>query len=177
MSRLGQVLAVVFSVGLTVFIVAFRNQMGWLEEYGYLGAFIISALASATIIVPAPGWLSVVALAAVLNPFWVGVASAMGATLGEMNGYLLGFGGRSAVEKVRGYARVEGWMKRWGGRTIFVLALIPNPLFDVAGMASGALRFPLWKFILFGGAGRVIKYLCIAYAGAWGFHHFSSWFS
>jgi membrane protein YqaA with SNARE-associated domain len=175
--RLGQVLAVVFSVGLTVFIVAFRDRVGWLEEYGYLGAFIISALASATIVLPAPGWLSVMALAGVLNPFWVGVSSALGGTLGEMNGYLLGCGGRAAVEKTRGYARVEGWMKRWGSWTIFVLAVIPNPLFDVAGMASGALRFPLWKFILFGGAGRVLKHLGYAYFGAWVLDHLPSWFS
>src|SRR3990170_819238 len=113
--RLGQVLAVVFSVGLTVFIVAFRDRVGWLEGYGYLGAFVISALASATIVLPAPGWLSVMALAAVLNPFWVGVSSALGGTMGEMNGYLLGFGGRAAVEKARGDARAEGWRKRRGG--------------------------------------------------------------
>jgi len=177
LSRLWQVIAIVFSVGLTVFIVAFRDHMGALENYGYLGAFVISALASATIVLPAPGWLSVVALAAVLNPFWVGVASGLGGTLGEMNGYLLGYGGRGAVQKARGYARVEGWMKRWGSWTIFVLAVIPNPLFDVAGMASGALKYPLWKFLLFGGTGRLIKHLGYAYAGRWGFHQFSSWFS
>jgi membrane protein YqaA with SNARE-associated domain len=170
-------MAVVLSLGITVFIFVFADRVTWLGTYGYLGAFVISLLATATIIIPAPGWLSVVALAAVLNPFWVGVASMLGGTIGEMNGYLLGFGGRAAVEKVRGYPRIEGWMRRWGGWTIFVLALIPNPLFDVAGMASGALRFPVWKFIVFGGAGRFFKNMAYAYGGAWGLHHLGPWFS
>ncbi|PIZ25416.1 MAG: DedA family protein, partial [Chloroflexi bacterium CG_4_10_14_0_8_um_filter_57_5] len=31
---------------------------------------------------------------------------------------------------------------------IAALAFIPNPLFDLAGMASGALKIPLWKFLI-----------------------------
>jgi len=59
-------------------------------------------------------------------------------------------------------------MKRWGAVTLFVLALIPNPLFDVAGAVAGALRFPLWKFLLYSGAGRIIKHTFFALAGTWG---------
>ena len=39
-------------------------------------------------------------------------------------------------------------MCRFGDATVFVMAAIPNPLFDVAGMAAGSLRFPLWRFLL-----------------------------
>jgi membrane protein YqaA with SNARE-associated domain len=58
-------------------------------------------------------------------------------------------------------------MKRWGSLTIFVLALIPNPLFDIAGAIAGLLRFPLWKFLLVGAAGRIPKHIFFAYSGVW----------
>jgi membrane protein YqaA with SNARE-associated domain len=112
----------------------------------------------------------VAALGAILNPVLVGIVSGIGGTIGEMTGYLLGYGGRLAVENIGIYTRMVQWMKRWGSVTIFVLALIPNPLFDVAGAAAGSLRFPVWKFILFGAAGRIPKNIFFAYIGVWGLH-------
>jgi len=67
---------------------------------------------------------------------------------------------------------VVGWMGKWGDLTIFVLALLPNPLFDVAGLAAGALRYPLWKFLLIGAAGRLPKHILFSYLGYWGIHVF-----
>ncbi|MDP2743806.1 MAG: hypothetical protein Q8P00_01915 [Dehalococcoidia bacterium] len=64
--------------------------------------------------------------------------------------------------------RVADWMRHRGGLTLFVMALIPNPLFDLAGLTSGSLRYPLWKYLVYGGSGRLIKYIGFAYAG-----HFS----
>ena len=52
--------------------------------------------------------------------------------------------------------------------TLFVLALIPNPFFDIAGAAAGAHRVPLWKFLVYGGAGRILKHTFFACAGALG---------
>ena len=42
----------------------------------------------------------------------------------------------------------------------------PNPLFDLAGMAAGALRMPVAKFLLWAWIGKTIKMLLFAYAGA-----------
>jgi len=36
------------------------------------------------------------------------------------------------------------------------------------GIAAGALRFPVWKFLLFCWLGRTILYISIALFGAWG---------
>jgi len=30
-----------------------------------------------------------------------------------------------------------------------------DPLFDIAGMAAGILKYPAWKFLLVGAAGRL----------------------
>ena len=146
----------------------FPEKIDELETYGYLGAFLVSALSSATIIVPVPGLIIVFTLGAMLNPWLVGIISGIGGTLGELTGYLLGYSGRVAIQNIKLYQRMEYWMRRWGSITILVLAVIPNPVFDIAGAVAGALRFPLWKFCVYGGFGRIIKHTLVAFAGAWG---------
>jgi membrane protein YqaA with SNARE-associated domain len=163
-----QIVALLFVIALSVFLVLNREKVVELGVYGYLGIFIVSIITSSSIVVPVPGWILVAALGAILNPVLVGIVSGLGGTIGEMTGYILGYGGRLAVKNVGLYARMVHWMKRWGNVTIFVLALIPNPFFDVAGAAAGLLRFPLWKFILFGAAGRIPKHILFAYIGVWG---------
>jgi len=166
--RFLQIGALAFAALICVVIVLLRSQIAGLGDYGYLGAFLVPLLSSATVVVPVPGLVIVFTLGAVLNPLLVGIISGVGGTLGETTGYLVGYGGRAAVENVALYRKVEGWMKRWAPLTLFVLAIIPNPLFDIAGAAAGALRVPVWKFWLYGGAGRIIKHTAFAFAGAWG---------
>ena len=162
-----QILALLFVVALSVFLLLNRDKVAELQVYGYLGVFIISIITCSSIVVPVPGWILIATMAFALNnPFLVGIVSGLGGTIGEMTGYLLGYGGRLAVDNVGLYTRMVRWMKRWGSVTIFVLALIPNPLFDVAGIAAGALRIPVWKFLLAAGAGKIIKAVVTAFAGA-----------
>ena len=163
-----QLLALLFALSIGVLIVVFREYIAALEGYGYLGAFLVPMLCCATFIVPVPGLIIVFTLGAVLNPLLVGVISGVGGTIGETTGYLIGYGGRTAIENMRWYYRIERWMRRWASITLIVLALIPNPLFDIAGAAAGTLRVPLWKFLVYGGAGRIIKHTFFAFAGAWG---------
>jgi membrane protein YqaA with SNARE-associated domain len=167
-NHLTQLLALSLALLLIALIAVFRNQIIALGSYGYLGVFVLSLLGSATIVIPVPSLALVFALGGTFNPLLLGLISGIGGTLGETTGYLLGYGGRIAIENMKLYHRVEGWMKRWGAVTIFILAAIPNPFFDIAGAAAGALRFPLWKFLVYGGAGRIVKHTLVAFAGAWG---------
>ena len=102
----------------------------------------------------------------IFNPFLVGIVSALGATIGELTGYIAGSSGRSIINKEEKLVKVEGWMKKYGLWTIFVLAVIPSPLFDLAGMVSGAGKIPVWKFMLVTLLGKTIKFLVIAFIGA-----------
>ena len=109
------------------------------------------------------------ALGATLNPVLVGLAGATGGIIGEMTGFIVGYGGRKMVQR-RGqiYARAENWMRRWGAWAIFAFAAVPLPVFDVAGLAAGALRYPLWRFLLIGWVGKSIKYVILVLVGAQG---------
>lgn len=137
-----------------------------LEGYGYWGVFLLSILANATVLIPAPGLVIVFTMGARFNPFLVGLAAGAGATLGELSGYLAGFSGQAIIENRDVYDRMVSWMERNGPLTILLLALIPNPLFDLTGIAAGALRMPIRRFIFWALIGKSLKMLLTAYAGA-----------
>ena len=165
-SKYKKIIALVLIVLMSVSIVLFWDEIKQLETYGYFGIFIISILGSATIVIPAPTILATFVEGGIFNPFLVGIVSALGATIGELTGYIAGSSGRSIINKEEKLVKVEGWMKKYGLWTIFVLAVIPNPLFDLAGMVSGAGKIPVWKFMLVTLLGKTIKFLVIAFIGA-----------
>jgi uncharacterized membrane protein YdjX (TVP38/TMEM64 family) len=146
----------------------FRDQVKKLEKYGYVGIFLISIAANATIIIPLPGVAFTTAMGAIFNPAGVAVAAGLGAAIGELSGYLAGFSGQGVAERVTLYEKLTAWMRAHQNLAyglIVLLAFIPNPLFDLAGMASGALKIPLWKFLIACSIGKILKMLCFAYAG------------
>ncbi len=133
--------------------------------------FILSILSSATLFLPVPGLAITALLGALFNPLVVGIVAGVGQTLGEITGYVAGYSGQSFVERSSTYKRLEGWMRHneiLGEGIIFLLALIPNPFFDAAGVAAGALRFPLWKYLLVVGCGKLLKNIAFAYSGELG---------
>jgi membrane protein YqaA with SNARE-associated domain len=163
LSRVG---AFLFAVAITVGIYVFRDSFRHLASLGYIGIFLLSILANATILLPAPGVAFVFGMGAVFNPFFVALAAGTGAAIGELSGYIAGYSGQAIIQRSRYEQQLEGWMRKYGGRTILVLAFIPNPLFDIAGMIAGVLKMPLWKFLLFCWIGKTLKMFLFAYAGS-----------
>jgi len=163
-----RVLALVFVIGITVLIYVYRDRAAELGRFGYPGIFILSILANATIVLPAPGLAIVFSFGGVFSPIGVGLAAGAGATLGELSGYLAGFSGQAVIENRKLYDRLEAWMRRYGPLTITVLAFLPLPIFDLAGVAAGALRMPVQNFLLWCFLGKVPKMLLIAYLGSVG---------
>ncbi len=174
-----RILILIGVLGLIAVLFIFRNQVEKLQDYGYVGIFLISIAANATIIIPLPGVALTTAMGAIFNPLGVAVAAGLGAALGELSGYLAGFSGQGVVEKAAAYERLTDWMRRHqrlAYLAIGVLAFIPNPVFDVAGMASGALKLPLWKFLLACAMGKILKMLMFAYAGHYSIGWLTSFF-
>lgn len=165
-----RVLTFLVVVGLSIYIYSIRADARRLAAYGYPGIFLISILANATVILPAPGVAFVFAMGSVFNPALVALAAGTGAAIGEMSGYLAGFSGQGVAEHLHIYRRISRWMRRYGGWTIFGLAAIPNPFFDVAGMVAGAAKMPLWQFLGPALAGKIVKMLVFAYTGAYSVH-------
>ncbi len=161
-----RVLGVIFVIAISITIFSLGDQIEQLTAWGYLGAFAIMLVGNATIILPAPGLTIVFALGSALTPLLVGLAAGAGAALGELTGYVAGVSGRAVIEDRPLYKRFELWMKQYGSWALFVLAIIPNPFFDIAGLVAGALRYTWWRFLTVAWAGKTIQGILIAYAGA-----------
>jgi uncharacterized membrane protein YdjX (TVP38/TMEM64 family) len=159
----GGALVVVLLV--TVLVVIFRDRLAQYERYGYLGVFLTTLAGSATVVLPVPG-LAVVYLGGSLwNPVVVGLVAGLGDALGEATGYLAGYAGQGLVEDLGLYKRFESWMRRNGFLTILFLSAIPNPFFDLAGLAAGASGFPGKWFFLAAWIGKTFKDVAFALAG------------
>ena len=147
-------------------------DLGELRQFGYAGIFLISLIGSASVVLPLPGAAVVVSSGQFVNdvlglPFWllVGIVASLGETIGELTGYLAGLGGKVVIEQRPLYRRLERWMRRHGGATIFVFATVPNPVFDIAGFLAGAVRMPLLRFLAAVSLGKLIKNSLLALGG------------
>jgi uncharacterized membrane protein YdjX (TVP38/TMEM64 family) len=165
-------LAIAVAVLITVAVLHYRDRLVDLSTYGYLGIFLISVIGNATVLFPVPSLVAVFAGGTLFHPLLVGLVSGVAEPIGELSGYLAGYGGSAIIEDKAMYAKLEAWMRRHGYLTIFVLSVIPNPVFDLAGMAAGALHFPVWKFLLACWIGKTVKAIAVAYAGAESWHLF-----
>jgi membrane protein YqaA with SNARE-associated domain len=166
--RIIQVLTVIVVIVALGAALYFRDRVQELKQYGYAAVFLVGLVSNATLILPVPGLAVSSVMGGVLNPWVVGVVGGVSQALGELTGYMAGYSGQTWVDENRTYDRLVHWIQRYGVLVIFVLAVIPNPVFDVGGMIAGALRLPLWKFLASCTAGKVIKNLLFALAGYYG---------
>jgi uncharacterized membrane protein YdjX (TVP38/TMEM64 family) len=161
-----RILALIVVLAITVGAYLLRDQVENLAAFGLIGIFLIVLISYATIIVPVPGLAIVFAMSGVFHPLSVALTAALGGAVGELAGYLAGYSGRAVIENWQQYDKVTAWVRKYGGPAILLLAAIPNPFFDVVGIAAGVLKIPIHKFFLWVLAGQIIKMLYIAYAGA-----------
>jgi uncharacterized membrane protein YdjX (TVP38/TMEM64 family) len=162
-------IGVVLALLISVLVFINRDKFVKLENYGYLGIFLISILGNATIILPVPVILTAFIGGGIFNPLIVGVVASLGASIGELTGYLAGAGGKGIVEKRRSIERIKKWMDKYGLWVLFVLAVIPNPAFDLAGIVAGASGIKIHKYLIIVWLGKLIKFVAISYLGAGSF--------
>ena len=163
------------TIAMMAAIVYYSEAIRGLQTYGYLGAFIISILGGATIIIPVPMLAVVFALGGVMQHTWlVGISAALGELVGALTIYMTGHGAGKALINSK-YARIQAayerllrLMERRGAITLFTVASVASPFFYPAALAAGALRFGLKKYILIVLAGKLIKCMLVVYAGYWG---------
>lgn len=132
------------------------------SPFGLLVLFGLAALSTATLVLPAPG-LALTALAGTAgDPIVVGIVAGLGQAVGELTGYAAGWSGRSFLPDNGATSRMTGWLRRRGVLVIFVLAVVPNPVFDLAGVAAGVLRMPVLSYLAAAATGKVIKNIAVA---------------
>jgi len=144
-----------------------------LAGYAIPGVFALTALATATIVVPVPYIPVILRIAEqtsdVPTLILIAVAAGAGSVIGEISGYMVGRAGRHAFEDTR--------LSRWVATqmthpvrafiVLFALSAPPNPLFDVAGIAAGTFGVPFWLFAIAVFLGRMLRMLGLVFLGAY----------
>jgi membrane protein YqaA with SNARE-associated domain len=165
--RLEGALHIFLAVIIVAAVIFFSKDIEALAAYGYSGVFLVAMLSTATIIFPSPLWVAIIAMSAYLDPLLLGIVAGLGASIGELTGYLAGDGARDVLGNyVKESKKIEKTVKRYGAPGIFVLSAIPNPLFDIAGLVAGGLKMPWHKFLIACALGRVLRYVILALLGA-----------
>lgn len=138
-----------------------------LGDYAVAGVFGITALATATIVIPVPYIPVVMRIAQQYHDLHmlvlIALAAGAGSVVGEISGYMVGRTGRHAFEDTRFSRWVAAQMTHpvRAFIALFSLSAPPNPLFDVAGIAAGAFGVPFWLFATAVFSGRFVRMLGI----------------
>lgn len=127
----------------------------------YPGVFIVTFIANAAIALPVP-YLPIigqVARTAELVPLVV-VTAALASVLGESVSYAVGRAEKDLFADHPVYLRLQRLVGRpWrASLALFLFAAPPNPLFDVGGIAAGALGIPFRVFFWSVLAARLVRF-------------------
>ena len=169
------IIGVLLTLLMAAAIIIYDEQVKEMQQYGYVGAFFISILGGATIIIPVPMLAVVFALGGVMPHTWlVGLSAALGELVGALIIYMTGHGAGRAISQSkhgkiqRAYDKMLSLMERRGEITLFAVTSVVNPFFYPAAFACGALHFGLKKYIAIVLVGKIIKCMTVVYAGYWG---------
>lgn len=168
--RLIRIFILIFTLLLMFLIFSLRRTLVNYAHYGLLGIFLVNLLSSASVVFPIPGAASIFIGGAVWNPLLVGLVSGVGTSLGEITGYLVGYGGSGIVSQ--GKIKNKLWIAfkkifhKHGFMTILIVAMIPLPIFDYVGILAGSMGYSIYKYYLATLIGRTIRNYIFALAGA-----------
>jgi membrane protein YqaA with SNARE-associated domain len=165
----GAVLVIGLLVVVGAYLVANGAETENLLALGYPGVSVVMFFSSATVLLPAPGFATLLAASGIaqLNPLVLGLFAGFGSSIGELTGYLVGIGGRKAfhTSENRWARRCEYFMRRWGFLTVLAMASIPNPFFDAVGIIAGSLGYPPARLWIACMIGNTFKYTALALLG------------
>lgn len=157
------VLAVI-ALNVALFVAPFDYTV--LGAFAYPGAFLVTLLANAAVVVPVP-YIPIVAhisqTAAV--PALVVLAASFGSAVGECVAFAVGrvekdlFTGHAWYERIRAFFDHP----RRAAIFLFLFAVPLNPVFDIGGFAAGTLGVPFRTFLVAVWLGRTVRFAILAY--------------
>ena len=188
------ILAILATIGLCAAGIYYKDEIistDYVIRFGLLGVLVVAFIAGSTFSVtaiPVPYWLVVLTLPGILapqwgilSPVWVGLMAALGASLGQLITFMIGYGGRGISEKItskissRFYNKAMNWAQKHGSWAVFLMSAAINPLHLPMTIAIAALGYPPHKFFVFCFLGVALKSLIIAFCGYFGLTSIFSW--
>jgi len=157
--KLIEIFLFIFIVVLSVVVFLMRNRIGQVRNVGYIGLFLLCFLANSTVLLPSPSLMIAASCALIMNPFCVALSAALGSTLGEFVGYAFGSVTKDLSPKFQKLLDKLASKVRNQTALVFILAVLPLPLFDVVGIYSGGTKMNLLSFFCACFIGKFIKLL------------------
>ena len=172
--RRALLLALFFIVIIALAVVYFAREdlyamLSDLGKLGYLGVFLLSFIGATSVIIPIPYTVILLTISAPqfgFNPLLLAIVAGLGAAVGELVGYGLGYVGRRVVNKKHD-RRFNAMLKifdRFGMPAVFIFALTPLPD-DLLFIPLGLMRYNLWKVFIPCVLGKFLMSLIITHVG------------
>lgn len=121
-----------------------------------IGLLLTCFVMNSAVLLPSSSLLVVLEYSYVLNPISVIMVGAIGASLGELTGYMVGAEGTSLVRRFKKVSNLTKF-KEHSFLWVMLFAFIPFPVFDVAGIMAGSIRMNPFKFLLASFIGKAVK--------------------
>ncbi len=180
---------VIFAGLIVLIILAFVSGFFKVEDFfcfvrnsgaiGLIGLFFVAIIANASLFFPLPIDLLLAPISAIeflhlgmFSPLLLGFIVALGASLGEFSGYIVGYLGITTFNKMK-KAEIQqlkvlrDQLNKVGIPLLIIFAFTPLP-FDVIGIAAGLAKYSKLKFFIGCFLGKLPRYVIIAYAGYFG---------
>ncbi len=143
----------------------FAGRLVPTSDASYLLALVICFFSSASILLPVPSWAVVLGMGTKLNLLALAFFAGLGSALGELTGYGMGIGMRRMAElkdgkEIRKYVQI---MRKGAAFWLILLSFLPNPAFDLAGIAAGIAQVPFLLFFFSVFVGKFLRFLFLLY--------------
>jgi membrane protein YqaA with SNARE-associated domain len=161
------VLTAVISAGVLWRLMVNPDALG---RFGLGSVFIVSMVSHLTVVARDMFVPMYLPLASIYHPLILGASAGLGAAVGEVTTYLLGWGVAESIEggQTEDENRLTRWIRRYGLWAILLVAVTPLPDTPIV-LLAGSNRLPFGKLFLVECAGKTVLYSLGAVVGGFVF--------
>jgi len=137
-----------------------------LGQFGIGGIFLASMLSHLTVVARDMFIPMFLPLASVYNPLVLGASAGIGAAIGEITTYFLGWGVAETIQESQGEDnRLARWIRRYGLWAVLFVAVTPLPDTPII-LLAGSNKIPLGKLFVVECVGKTTLYSIGAVVGS-----------
>lgn len=141
------------------------------EKYGLFGIGLVSMVSHLTVVARDMFIPLYLPLASIYNPLVMGTFAGVGAAIGEVTTYILGWGVAESIEDENDQ-RISDWLNKYGLWAVLLVALTPLPDTPIV-LLAGSNKLPFWKLFTVECVGKTTLYSTGAVVGGWIFQGLS----
>ena len=136
-----------------------------LGQFGLGGIFLASMLSHLTVVARDMFIPMFLPLASVYNPLVLGASAGVGAAIGEITTYFLGWGVAETIQENQGEEdRLTRWIRRYGLWAVLLVAVTPLPDTPII-LLAGSNKLPFGKLFVVECVGKTALYSVGAVVG------------